>query len=63
MPIQDGVKLLILVDIIGMFIPFSPLGHSAHLGGALFGYLYYYYGAQVWEGCKAQIRLAEERSK
>ena len=27
--------------------------HWAHLGGALFGYIYFHYGPQVWEAAKA----------
>ncbi|KAI0918047.1 hypothetical protein AcW1_007026 [Taiwanofungus camphoratus] len=48
-PIQYGVFGLMSLDILGALRGWRVFDHYAHLGGAVFGILYYAYGPQVWE--------------
>ncbi len=40
MRIREATILWVLLEFIGMFNPVSTVGHAAHLGGLIFGYLY-----------------------
>lgn len=59
-PIQIGygVAGMVVLDTLGLLFRWRIFDHAAHLGGAAFGYLYYYYGNDLWEACKAYIRAA-----
>lgn len=47
-PITAGVGGIILLDIVGVIRGWKLFDHYAHLGGAAFGALYYYYGTSWW---------------
>ncbi|KAI6101336.1 hypothetical protein F5141DRAFT_1051357 [Pisolithus sp. B1] len=47
-PITTGVGGIILLDIVGVIRGWKLFDHYAHLGGAAFGALYYYYGTSWW---------------
>ncbi|PWY96992.1 hypothetical protein BCV70DRAFT_203259 [Testicularia cyperi] len=55
MPIGYGVGGLVLVDMAGVVLRWGLFDHWAHLGGALFGYLYFYHGPQFWEAVKKHL--------
>jgi len=49
MPIQWGVSGFVLLDVIGILRGWRYFNHWAHLGGAIFGALYYAWGPSWWE--------------
>ncbi|KAJ7066611.1 hypothetical protein C8F01DRAFT_710374 [Mycena amicta] len=51
-PIQTAVGSLVLMDIVGLVRGWSTFDHIAHLGGALFGLVYYMYGPKIWDRCR-----------
>jgi rhomboid-like protein len=51
-----GVAGMVAFDIIGLLFRLKLFDHAAHLGGAAFGYFYYYNGSDIWEAVKARIR-------
>ncbi|KAL4066045.1 hypothetical protein V8B97DRAFT_2021162 [Scleroderma yunnanense] len=55
-PIIQGVGGLILLDVVGAIRGWKLFDHYAHLGGAAFGAIYYYYGMSWWSSVK---RFAE----
>lgn len=60
-PIDQGVAMLVLFDIVGLLARWRSFDHAAHLGGALFGYLYYHYGREMWEKLKhGRIQQSKE---
>ncbi|KAL1741218.1 hypothetical protein HDZ31DRAFT_45918 [Schizophyllum fasciatum] len=61
MNIQTGVLGAIAMDIAGVIFGWSYLAHWAHLGGALFGYLYYNYGPALWADLRRVVH--EEAAK
>lgn len=60
-PIGYGVAGMVAFDALGLIFRWRIFDHAAHLGGAAFGYLYYYYGNDLWETCKAYIRANRSR--
>ncbi|KAJ7281559.1 hypothetical protein C8J57DRAFT_1298020, partial [Mycena rebaudengoi] len=48
-PIQYAVCGLVTLDMIGLARKWRRFDHAAHLGGALFGVLYYMYGPKIWD--------------
>ncbi|KAJ7256740.1 hypothetical protein C8J57DRAFT_1344213, partial [Mycena rebaudengoi] len=48
-PIQYAVCGLVTLDMIGLASKWRRFDHAAHLGGALFGVLYYMYGPKIWD--------------
>ncbi|KAI0343022.1 hypothetical protein BDW22DRAFT_1477760 [Trametopsis cervina] len=63
-PIQWGVGAAVLFDIIGVIRgPFSGIDHFAHLGGALFGVLYWSYGPVWWEWLRYVLGKHEEKQR
>ncbi|PWN47115.1 hypothetical protein IE53DRAFT_371726 [Violaceomyces palustris] len=54
-PIGWGVSGLVLFDLLGALRGWAIFDHFAHLGGALFGYGYFYHGAELWEWTKTQV--------
>lgn len=56
-----GVAGMVAFDVIGLLFRLRLFDHAAHLGGAAFGYFYYYYGSHSWETVKAQIRTAKAK--
>lgn len=53
--------MLVLFDIVGLLARWRSFDHAAHLGGALFGYLYYHYGREMWEKLKhSRIQQSKE---
>ncbi|KAJ7066588.1 hypothetical protein C8F01DRAFT_1052830 [Mycena amicta] len=52
-PIQWGACGLLLLDIFGIWRGWKLLDHFAHLGGAVFGGLYYAYGPGIWNWLRA----------
>ncbi|KAJ7205588.1 hypothetical protein C8J57DRAFT_1405445, partial [Mycena rebaudengoi] len=48
-PIQYAVCGLVTPDMIGLASKWRRFDHAAHLGGALFGVLYYMYGPKIWD--------------
>ncbi|WFC93536.1 rhomboid protease [Malassezia brasiliensis] len=54
-PIQWGMTGLVMLDVIGLLRGWRVFDHVAHLGGALFGLLYYVYGAAIWNAAKRQV--------
>ncbi|KAJ7760537.1 hypothetical protein B0H16DRAFT_1532613 [Mycena metata] len=49
-PIQPGVGALMLLDVVGVLRGWRMFDHIAHLSGALFGVLYYFFGPPSWNG-------------
>ncbi|SPO41926.1 uncharacterized protein PSFLO_07409 [Pseudozyma flocculosa] len=49
LPIGTGVQCMVALDLLGALRGWAVFDHIAHLGGALFGYLYFYYGPPMWE--------------
>ncbi|ORX40474.1 hypothetical protein BD324DRAFT_647404 [Kockovaella imperatae] len=47
-PIGMGVGGMVMLDVIGLIRGWKMFDHVAHLGGALFGVIYYSYGRQAW---------------
>lgn len=60
-PIQWGVAGMVALDALGLVRGWRTFDHAAHLGGALFGVLYYVWGPEVWERAKrfASGKLAD----
>ena len=56
-----GVAGMVAFDIVGLVFRLRIFDHAAHLGGAAFGYFYYFYGNDIWEACKAYIRAARSK--
>ncbi|KAJ7668330.1 hypothetical protein B0H17DRAFT_1087787 [Mycena rosella] len=52
-PIQIGVCGMILLDVVGFVRGWRMLDHFAHLGGAVFGAVYYHCGPRLWDLCRA----------
>ncbi|KAJ7504403.1 hypothetical protein B0H11DRAFT_1710157, partial [Mycena galericulata] len=48
-PIQYGVGGMVMLDIIGLLRGWRTFDHIAHLGGAVFGIVYYFYGCRLWD--------------
>ncbi|KAJ7222914.1 hypothetical protein C8J57DRAFT_1391790, partial [Mycena rebaudengoi] len=48
-PIQYAVCGLVTLDMIGLASKWRRFDRGAHLGGALFGMLYYMYGPKIWD--------------
>ncbi|KAJ6581460.1 hypothetical protein B0H19DRAFT_1115304 [Mycena capillaripes] len=61
LPVQWGVGSLLLLDILGILRGWRFFDHFAHLGGAVFGAVYYVYGPQFWNWLR--VRLAEPSSE
>lgn len=51
-PVQWGIAGLVAVDAIGLVRGWAVFDHAAHIGGALFGLVYFYVGASLWEGIR-----------
>lgn len=65
-PAQDFFACLVALDLLGLLATVSGryksgLDHAAHLGGALFGYLYFKFGNPFWEGCKQVALQAQQK--
>ncbi|KAF8587882.1 hypothetical protein K439DRAFT_1337029, partial [Ramaria rubella] len=48
-PIQAGAAGLVAIDVLGIIRGWRFFDHWAHLGGAMFGALYYAFGPRIWE--------------
>lgn len=57
---RQVVPLLIGFDFLGLVLGWRVLDHAAHLGGALYGWLYTNYGYQWWS--KIQTSLLKWRT-
>lgn len=55
-PIIQGVGGLVLLDVVGAIRGWKLFDHYAHLGGAAFGAVYYYYGTPWWNTVKNTVR-------
>lgn len=53
--IQTGVMGLVALDVLGIVRGWRRFDHWAHLGGATFGALYYYYGPFIWSRTRAAL--------
>jgi len=53
--------ILILLDVIGLLSTSGSVAHAAHLGGALYGYLYFKFGSRVTGVFDAIDRFADKR--
>ncbi|KAJ7890569.1 hypothetical protein B0H14DRAFT_2689879 [Mycena olivaceomarginata] len=54
-PIQWGVGGLLLLDVLGIWRGWRFFDHFAHLGGAVFGAIYYAYGPQFWNWLRVGV--------
>ncbi|KAJ7765387.1 hypothetical protein DFH07DRAFT_362899 [Mycena maculata] len=54
-PVQWGVGSLLLIDILGIWRGWKFFDHFAHLGGALFGAIYYVYGPDLWNWLRVAV--------
>ncbi|KAI0050946.1 hypothetical protein FA95DRAFT_1593565 [Auriscalpium vulgare] len=54
-PIQYGVGGMVLLDCVGALRGWRIFDHYAHLGGAVFGGLYYTYGIQWWDSLRTGL--------
>lgn len=48
-PIMTAYYGMLLVDLVGLLRGWALFDHAAHLGGALAGVLYYWYGAELFD--------------
>ncbi len=64
-PIGAGIAGLVAADVAGVLFGWRMFDHWAHLGGAAFGWLYWWYGAEAWERVKRalveRMRAVEHR--
>ncbi|KAJ3861804.1 hypothetical protein EV359DRAFT_46437, partial [Lentinula novae-zelandiae] len=51
--IQTAALGILTLDMIGIYRGWRMMDHWAHLGGAAFGALYFYYGPSVWSHTRA----------
>ncbi|CAO1615225.1 unnamed protein product [Sympodiomycopsis kandeliae] len=58
--IQTGVLCMVLLDTIGLLWGWRLFDHAAHLGGALFGYLWYSYGADSWQWIRDHLGASRQ---
>ena len=54
--------IVVLIDVIGLLSTQGDVAHAAHLGGALYGYLYFRYGSRVRGVFDAIDRHADKRA-
>ncbi|KAK5104096.1 hypothetical protein LTS08_001980 [Lithohypha guttulata] len=54
-PIKYGVMGILALDVAGWIRGWRTFDHVAHLGGALFGFLYYQYGVQFYATIKQYV--------
>ncbi|KAF7308538.1 Rhomboid domain-containing protein [Mycena chlorophos] len=48
-PIRVAICGTVLLDVIGLLRGWRLFDHVAHLGGAMFGLVYYMYGPRIWD--------------
>lgn len=53
--IGTGVLGFIALDIVGLIRGWRFFDHAAHLGGAAFGAMYYYYGPPFWDAWRREM--------
>ncbi|KAJ4470121.1 hypothetical protein J3R30DRAFT_3660876 [Lentinula aciculospora] len=53
--IQTAAMGILTLDMIGIYRGWRIMDHWAHLGGAAFGALYYYYGPYIWSQTRAAL--------
>ncbi|XP_037951378.1 presenilins-associated rhomboid-like protein, mitochondrial isoform X2 [Teleopsis dalmanni] len=46
---SSAIKVIMSIDLIGCVMGWKFFDHAAHLGGALFGLFYAYFGHEVWQ--------------
>ncbi|KAK1922274.1 hypothetical protein DB88DRAFT_390088 [Papiliotrema laurentii] len=63
LPIGLGVAGMVTFDIIGLIRGWRAFDHVAHLGGAIFGVLYYQYGRQAWYWVRRKLQGLESESE
>lgn len=51
---------MIALDLIGLLRGWKLFDHAAHLGGALAGYLYFWYGAEMFDEIREGLLEEEE---
>lgn len=51
-PIKWGFGSLVLLDVLGAVRGWQVFDHVAHLGGAAFGFVYYFVGPTIWSTCR-----------
>lgn len=61
LPIGTGVGCMVAADMLGVLRGWKAFDHVAHLGGAAFGYGYWYYGNEVWERARRQAMAFQSR--
>ncbi|RXK36554.1 hypothetical protein M231_06164 [Tremella mesenterica] len=54
-PIGLGVSGMVALDLLGLIRGWRMFDHVAHLGGALFGVIYYKYGRELWTWTRRQL--------
>jgi len=59
-PISAGVGGLVLLDVVGVWRGWRVFDHWAHLGGAMFGVFYFYYGPQLWNWTRHRLAQARD---
>ncbi|GJJ11485.1 hypothetical protein Clacol_005718 [Clathrus columnatus] len=55
-PLPAGALALVGLDILGILRGWRLFDHWAHLGGAIFGVLYYQYGPKFWEKTRLYVK-------
>ena len=55
MTIGPSVAVMVLVDAVGLVRGWRMFDHVAHLGGALFGVIYYRFGREWWTWLRRQL--------
>ncbi|KZW00971.1 hypothetical protein EXIGLDRAFT_112818 [Exidia glandulosa HHB12029] len=55
-PIGVGVFGMAILDVVGLFRGWKLFDHAAHLGGAAFGAIWYYYGGATWASMRGLFR-------
>ncbi|TRM65380.1 hypothetical protein BD626DRAFT_546884 [Schizophyllum amplum] len=61
MNIGTAVLGAVALDITGIIMGWSFMAHWAHLGGALFGFVYYHYGPAFWADMRRIVHAWETR--
>lgn len=60
MRMQDGFFTMLCIDVLGILAGWRWLDHAGHLGGALFGFWWYYQGSKWWIWCRTNLLKSKQ---
>ncbi|KIJ55196.1 hypothetical protein M422DRAFT_219751 [Sphaerobolus stellatus SS14] len=61
-PLPMATGAIILLDVVGVLRGWKRIDHLAHLSGAAFGVIYYYYGPVVWDTTRRVLAGVESET-